>query len=75
MTTRTWPGCTSITRSSNRTSWNGRKPKTCRCRKKVVDKMRLSQDKTMLYVNPSLTLAGIPPETFQYRLGNRSALE
>ena len=42
---------------------------------KVVDKMRLSQDKTMLHVNPSLTLAGIPPETFQYRLGNRSALE
>jgi predicted helicase len=26
-------------------------------------------------VNPSLTLAGIPSETFQYRLGNRSALE
>jgi predicted helicase len=42
---------------------------------KVVDKMRLSQDKTMLHVNPSLTLASIPPETFQYRLGNRSALE
>ena len=28
-----------------------------------------------LVVNPSLTLAGIPPEVFQYRLGNRSALE
>jgi len=26
-------------------------------------------------VNPSLTLAGIPPETREYRLGNRSALE
>jgi predicted helicase len=39
------------------------------------DKMRLSKDKTALVVNPSLTLAGIPPETFQYRLGNRSALE
>ena len=26
-------------------------------------------------LNPSLTLAGIPPETFEYRLGNRSALE
>ncbi len=37
--------------------------------------MRLSKDKTSLAVNPSLTLAGIPPETFQYRLGNRSALE
>ena len=42
---------------------------------KVEDKMRLSKDKTKLRVNPSLTLAGIPPETFQYRLGNRSALE
>ena len=37
--------------------------------------MRLSKDKTALRVNPSLTLADIPPETFQYRLGNRSALE
>ncbi len=37
--------------------------------------MRLSKDKTVLKVNPSLTLAGIPPEVFQYRLGNRSALE
>jgi predicted helicase len=42
---------------------------------RVEDKMRLSKDKTALVVNPSLTLAGIPPETFQYRLGNRSALE
>ena len=42
---------------------------------RVEDKMRLSKDKTILRVNPSLTLAGIPPETFQYRLGNRSALE
>ena len=37
--------------------------------------MRLDKDKTALTVNPSLTLAGIPPETFEYRLGNRSALE
>ena len=37
--------------------------------------MRLSKDKTELRVNPSLTLAGIPSETFQHRLGNRSALE
>src|SRR6202035_2396098 len=42
---------------------------------RVEDKMRLSKDKTSLAVNPSLTLAGIPPETFQYRLGNRSALD
>ncbi len=33
------------------------------------------QDKTSLRVNPSLTLAGIPAEAFQYRLGSRSALE
>ena len=26
-------------------------------------------------VNPSLALAGIPAETYDYRLGNRSALE
>lgn len=26
-------------------------------------------------MNESLTLADIPPETFDYRLGNRSALE
>ena len=38
-----------------------------------VEKMRLSKDKTELKVNPSLTLAGIPPETFEYRLGNRCA--
>lgn len=40
-----------------------------------VEKMRLSTDKTQLKVNESLTLAGIPPEVFQYRLGNRSALD
>lgn len=40
-----------------------------------VEKMRLSKDKTALTVNPSLTLAGIPPVTFEYRLGNRSALD
>jgi len=42
---------------------------------RVDGKMRLSKDKRSLKVNESLTLAGIPPETFQYRLGNRSALE
>lgn len=42
---------------------------------RVEDKMRLSKDKTALTVNPSLTLAGIPAETYEYRLGNRSALE
>ena len=42
---------------------------------KVEDKMKLTKEKTALRINPSLTLAGIPPEVFQYRLGNRSALE
>jgi len=37
--------------------------------------MRLSKDRTQVAVNESLTLGGIPPETFEYRLGNRSALE
>jgi predicted helicase len=37
--------------------------------------MRLSKDRRSLKVNDSLTLGGIPPETFEYRLGNRSALE
>ena len=40
-----------------------------------VEKMKLSKDKTTLAVNKSLTLAGIPPEISEYRLGNRSALE
>ena len=40
-----------------------------------VEKMRVSKDKTQLKVNDSLTLAGIPPEVFDYRLGNRSALD
>ena len=37
--------------------------------------MRLSKDKSALTCNDFLTLDGIPPETFEYRLGNRSALE
>ena len=40
-----------------------------------VEKMRLSKDKTTLVYNDFLTLKGIPPETYEYRLGNRSALE
>ena len=42
---------------------------------RVEDKMRLAKDRRSLKVNDSLTLGGIPPETFEYRLGNRSALE
>jgi predicted helicase len=41
----------------------------------VADKMRLNKDKTDLRVNESLTLTGIPPAVFDYRLGNRSALD
>jgi hypothetical protein len=40
-----------------------------------VTKMKLSKDKTSLIYNQFLTLTGIPPETYEYRLGNRSALE
>ena len=40
-----------------------------------VERMKLSKDNTALMVNGSLTLAGIPPDVFAYRLGNRSALE
>jgi predicted helicase len=40
-----------------------------------VEKMRLTKDKSSLTYNDFLTLDGIPPETFEYRLGNRSALE
>ena len=37
--------------------------------------MKPSKDKTSLIYNRFLTLSGIPKETYEYRLGNRSALE
>ncbi len=40
-----------------------------------VEKMTLSKDKTSLRYNESLTVADIPSEVFDYRLGTRSALE
>jgi predicted helicase len=40
-----------------------------------IKKMKLSKDKAALIYNEFLTLEGIPPETFAYRLGNRSALD
>ena len=40
-----------------------------------VEKMRLSKDKTQIKYNDFLTLDGIPAKAFEYRLGNRSALE
>lgn len=39
------------------------------------DETKLSKDKRSLIYNDFLTLSGIPPEVFEYRLGNRSALE
>ena len=40
-----------------------------------IEAMMLSKDRTRLIVNACLTLAGIPPEAFDHRLGDRSALE
>ncbi len=40
-----------------------------------VERMKLSKDKTQLVYNDFLTIDGIPAETFNYRLGTRSALE
>jgi predicted helicase len=40
-----------------------------------IDKMRLSKEKDTLIYNDAFILTGIPPEVFDYRLGNRSALE
>ena len=40
-----------------------------------VEKMRLSKDKTGIKYNDFLTIDGIPAKVFDYRLGNRSALE
>ena len=40
-----------------------------------VEKMKLTKDKTAIIYNDFLRTAGIPPEVFEYKLGNRSALE
>ena len=40
-----------------------------------VEKMKLSKDKTQLVYNKFLTIDGIPSKVFDYRLGNRAALE
>ncbi len=40
-----------------------------------VEKMRLSKDRTQIRYNGFLSLSGVPAEAFDYRLGNRSALE
>jgi len=40
-----------------------------------VKAMKLSKDRDAIQYNDFLTLLGVPPEAFDYRLGNRSALE
>jgi predicted helicase len=40
-----------------------------------VEKMKLAKDRRFLIYNDFLTLNGIPPEVYDYKLGNRSALE
>ena len=40
-----------------------------------VEKMKLSKDKISLIYNDFLTIDGVPPKAFAYRLGTRSALE
>ena len=40
-----------------------------------VERMKLSKNKTELTYNDFLKLRGIPAAAFDYRLGNRSALE
>jgi predicted helicase len=40
-----------------------------------VTRMKLNADKQSIRVNESLTLTSIPTETFEYRLGSRSAIE
>ncbi len=40
-----------------------------------VEKMKLSRDKTQIVYSTFLTIDGVPPKVFDYRLGTRSALE
>jgi predicted helicase len=40
-----------------------------------IEKMKLSKDRRSIVYNEFLTIDGIPIEVFEYRLGNRSALE
>ena len=40
-----------------------------------VERMKLNKDKSELTYNDFLKLCGIPAAAFDYRLGNRSALE
>ena len=38
-------------------------------------KMRWNRDKSLLFVNDSIEMSGFTPEMFDYKLGNRSALD
>jgi predicted helicase len=40
-----------------------------------IEAMKLTKDKSAIVYNDFLTLEGIPPEVFDYKLGNRSALD
>jgi predicted helicase len=40
-----------------------------------VEGMKLTKERDAIRYNDFLTLVGVPPEVFDYRLGNRSALE
>ncbi len=40
-----------------------------------VETMKLNKDRDAIHYNDFLTLVGIPPEVFEHRLGNRSALD
>jgi predicted helicase len=51
-------------------TWHWTDPKSWR-----VERMRFNRNKTIIIVNPSLFLSGIPIEAHEYKLGNRSALE
>lgn len=44
-------------------------------RYRVTDKLQLTREGTAVQVNGGLRLEGIPAATFDYKLGNRSALE
>jgi predicted helicase len=63
-------GYESITPYPLEYEWKAGKPIQWR-----VEKMRLDKTRTAIQVNESLTLRGIPAEAFEYRLGNRSAVE
>lgn len=41
----------------------------------TVERMKLVRDQTSIVYNSYLSLSGIPPAAFEYRLGNRSALD